>query len=493
MGLRWFGAAVAAVVLLAGCSSGSSPTPQASPGSSTAPKTTAAVPVGVSHAGMNKIKHVIVVMEENRSFDEFFGTYPGADGFTMANGQPTVCVPSGDQGAACVHPYVDHNDVNAGGPHAQVNATADIDGGKMDGFLTVLKKAKSGCVVTATNPDCNGTGKPDVLGYHPQSDIPNIWSYAQNYVLQDKMFEPNASWSLPQHLFMVSEWSAKCTAHDVPASCTNALQNPGTPKDPDPLAPPRAGDPIYAWTDLTYLLHKSGVSWGYYVVAGTEPDCEDDAALTCAPVHQNARTPGIWNPLPYFDTVKADGQLGNIQSADKYFAAAKNGTLPAVSWVTPSGPVSMHPPASVSAGQSFLTSVINAAMTGPDWNSTAILLAWDDWGGFYDHVAPPTVDENGFGLRVPAMVISPYAKKGYIDHQTMSFDAYDKFIEDLFLGGQRIDPATDGRPDPRPDVREKLPQVGDLAAEFDFTQPPRPPTPLPVHPATTLVPPAAGH
>ena len=131
-------------------------------------------------------------------------------------------------------------------------------------------------------------------------------------------------------------------------------------------------------------------------------------------------------------------------------------------------------------------------MNGPDWSSTAIFLAWDDWGGFYDHVAPPSVDQNGYGLRVPGLVISPYAKKGYVDHQTLSFDAYDKFIEDDFLHGQRLDPATDGRPDPRPDVRENASVLGDLTSDFDFTQPPRKPTPLPVHPQTTLTGATAG-
>jgi len=130
-----------------------------------------------------------------------------------------------------------------------------------------------------------------------------------------------------------------------------------------------------------------------------------------------------------------------------------------------------------------VTSLVNAVMAGPDWDSTAIFLAWDDWGGFYDHVAPPKVDENGYGLRVPGLVISPYARKGFIDHQTLSFDAYAKFIEDDFLGGQRLDPATDGRPDPRPDVRGNAKALGDITAAFDFDQPPRPPMPLPVHPA----------
>jgi len=122
-------------------------------------------------------------------------------------------------------------------------------------------------------------------------------------------------------------------------------------------------------------------------------------------------------------------------------------------------------------------------MKGPGWDSTAIFLAWDDWGGFYDNVVPPAVDADGYGLRVPALVISPYARKGYIDHQTLSFDAYNKFIEDDFLGGQRLDPATDGRPDRRPTVRENVPVLGNLVQDFDFSQPPQPPVLLPTHPA----------
>jgi phospholipase C len=121
-------------------------------------------------------------------------------------------------------------------------------------------------------------------------------------------------------------------------------------------------------------------------------------------------------------------------------------------------------------------------LESPDWNSTAVFLSWDDWRGFYDHVEPPVVDENGYGLRVPEIVISPDAKQGYIDHQLLCDDAYLKFIEDDFLGGQRLDPATDDRPDPRPDGREADPALGDLAGDFDFNQTPRPPLVLPVHP-----------
>jgi len=258
----------------------------------------------------------------------------------------------------------------------------------------------------------------------------------------------------------------------------NALQNPdqlaaratGSPKAPD-----------YAWTDLTYLLHRNNVSWKYYVAEGTQPDCQDDQA-TCTPQAQRAGTPEIWNPLPWFDTVKQDKQLGNIQTLDRFYADAKAGKLPAVSWVVPNGQNSEHPPALVSTGQAYVTELVNSIMQSTDWTSTAIFLSWDDWGGFYDHVVPPRIDANGYGLRVPGIVISPYAKRDFIDHQTLSFDAYVKFIEDDFLGGQRIDPKTDGRPDPRPTVREDVSQLGDLSQAFDFTQPARKPMLLDPHP-----------
>jgi phospholipase C len=464
--------AVIAVLAAVGCSSGRS-----TAGSTTAP----AVPAGTT--GFAAIRHVVMIMQENRSFDSYFGTFPGANGIPMKNGQPTVCAPNAATGG-CDAPYHDASDVNGGGPHSAVNAAADIDNGKMDGFVKQAESGDRGCG-DPTNPACTNSARPDVMGWHDAREIPNYWNYATNFVLQDALFEPNASWSLPQHLFMVSEWSAKCATVDDPASCTNEVQSPALPPDfgaTTAQSSSRVIDPNYPWTDLTYLLHKNKVSWAYYVASGNEPDCRDDAA-DCVPHRQNAATPGIWNPLPWFTTVRQDGELGNIQSTDKFVTAAKAGTLPSVSWVVPDGAHSEHPPASISAGQAYVTSLINAVMAGPDWASTAIFLSWDDWGGFYDHVLPPSVDQNGYGLRVPGIVISPYAKKGYVDHQTLSHDAYAKFIEDRFLGGQRIDPVTDGRPDPRPAVRENAKQLGDLRNDFDFTQPPRPPLILPTKPS----------
>jgi phospholipase C len=428
-----------------------------------------------------KIKHVVVIMQENRSFDSYFGTYPGADGISMRNGIPIVCIPDPST-KSCLRPVHDPNDLNHGGPHGPGNAIADVDGGRMDGFIREVLGAAT-CKLDPFDPVCVPGGTPDVVGYHDYHEIPNYWTYAKDFVLQDRMFEPTASWSLPAHLFMVSAWSAFCKKRGDAMGCVNDSSEPARPPG-YPAKWFRKPPPDYAWTDLTYLLHKAKVSWAYYVFAGTQPDCGDDE-MTCKPLEQNAETPGIWNPLPYFDTVKQDRQLSNIRKIADFYKAAAAGTLPSVSWIVPNGKVSEHPPGLVSAGQAYVTRLINTIMRSPDWSSTAIFLAWDDWGGFYDHVTPPRVDQNGYGLRVPALVISPYARKGYIDHQTLSFDAYLKFIEDVFLKGKRIDPATDGRPDRRPDVRENEPILGDLLNDFDFSQKPRKPillNPRPLRP-----------
>ena len=465
------------VALVVGACSASASATQTITGPSTASGGAGPLAAASIATGIRKIRHVIVIMQENRSFDTYFGTYPGADGIPMANGVPTVCVPDPATGG-CDRPFHDTHDLTAGGPHGQANAAADIAGGAMTGFVAQAEQARKGCV-NALNPGCAGSGTPDVMGYVTGAEIPNYWAYARDYALQDHMFEPNASWSLPEHLFMVSGWSAKCSDPTNPESCASDINQPGLPTAANP-------EP-YAWTDLTYLLHAHGVSWGYYLDQGYQPDCADDG-ISCAPAPQKLSVPGIWNPLPGFGDVQADGQMGNVQDVSHFLSSARAGTLPAVSWVVPNSQDSEHPPALISAGQSYVTNLINTVMAGPDWSSTAIFLTWDDWGGFYDHVVPPTVDANGYGLRVPGLVISPYARQGYVDHQTLSFDAYLKFIEDDFLSGQRIDPATDGRPDSRPDVRENAPQLGDLTADFDFTQTPRPPTLLPMHPTTDLVP-----
>jgi phospholipase C len=421
--------------------------------------------------GINKIEHIIVIMQENRSFDQYFGTFPGADGLFRKDGKlkPSVRCNPNPWSHRCMKPYVDHRNNSSDPPHSARAAARSINGGKMNGFV----QAAANVFCTTPAQERCGEFPLDVMGFKTKSDIPNYWKYAKNFVLQDRMFEPNRSWSLPAHLYMVSAWSALCANHN-PFSCKTTGKIPPNNRY------------IFAWTDITYLLHKHNVSWAYYVVEGTEADCEDAGTLSCKPGRQSSTTPGIWNPLPWFDTVRENNQLGNIKSVKHFYKAAKAGTLPAMSWVVPSNDMSEHPYAGVAEGQSYVTSLINAVMRGPNWKSSAIFVTWDDWGGFYDHVRPPDVDVAGYGFRVPGFMVSPYAKRGYIDHQTLSFDAYLKFAEDIFLGGERLDPATTGRPDPRPTVREELPILGDLAEEFNFDQPPRKPMILPVHPKTTL-------
>ncbi len=447
-------------VALVGAFVGPAVGPEAEASPATGPTVT--VQATPALAGIQKIQHVVVIMQENRSFDEYFGMYPGVDGIPLdANGTPTTCVPD-PKTQTCVYPYHDPSDINLGGPHNGQDNQADIDGGKMDGFIA-----------NAESQGATPAQADTVMGYKLRSDLPNYWAYADNFVLQDHMYEPVGSWSGPSHLSLVSGWSATCPTGQV-TSCVSSV---GTDQDGDLAVPngpatsllgdgdddsPQLSASDYLWTDLSYLLYQHGVTWRYY---------------------RAASTPEIWNPLPDFQDVHSDNQLGNVSLVNNLYADAAAGTLPAVSWVVPSPDVSDHPAASVSASQTYVTGVINSLMQSPEWSSTAIFLAWDDWGGLYDHVVPPSVDANGYGMRVPGLLISPYARTGSIDHQTLSFDAYLKFIEDDFLGGQRLDPATDGRPDPRPDVRENAAVLGDLTSEFDFTQPPRPPLLLQPSPA----------
>ena len=187
-----------------------------------------------------------------------------------------------------------------------------------------------------TDPACTNSAKPDVMGYHTESDIPNYWTYAKDFVLQDHMFEPNASWSLPAHLFLVSEWSAYCTQADNPSSCVNASDQAGR-------APPER-PPVYGASGSTNgggnPKHANSTPAQAHLrldrphLPAAQAPCElgllrgerDGAGLrepggeTCAPVRQNANTPGIWNPLPWFNTVQADDQLGNIQDVDNFYA-----------------------------------------------------------------------------------------------------------------------------------------------------------------------------
>ena len=415
------------------------------------------------------LKHLVFIVQENRSFDHYFGTFPGANGFPMRNGTPSVCVPD-PIAHACVRPYHSSEQLQEGGPHAQRHSELDVNGGRMDGFVRTVVDSPLYCADHRDVPRCRDylgpQSQPDVMSYHTAKEIPNYWRYAKTFVLQDRMFAPADSWTLPAHLFLVSAWAARCSnAHD-PMSCVSNLELV------DEFQTMRSHEdlPIWAWTDITYLLWEQGVEWGYYVG-------DDTCFFDPCPDQGQRRTVSQQNPLPWFTTIRETGQMDRIQDHARFYKAAANGTLPSVSWVMPYNGVGEHPAsdAPIWRGQAHVTHVVNALMKGPDWNETAVFLTWDDWGGFYDHVRPPRVDLNGYGIRVPGLLISPWARAGLIDSQTLSFDAYLKLIEDLFLGSERLNPATLSRPDSRPTVREKASILGNLLKEFDFGQEPLPP------------------
>jgi phospholipase C len=418
--------------------------------------------------GFEKIDHLIFIVQENRSFDHYFGTFPGANGFpTDAQGNIDVCIPNPFLGG-CSKPYHTSSINQVGGLHDNPSAIGDIDGGRMDGFIRELDGFPSPCSAHPFQASCAQSvgpqGQPDVMSYLTGRDIPNYWTYAQRFVLQDRMFGPTDSWTLPSHLFLFSGWSAYCADPSDPMSCTSNIDLKA-----DSLKWGYDQPPKYAWTDISWLLDRGHVSWHYYV---------DDRTCWLPGCVNHGGTAPSKNPVPGFtDVARENHDLHKIQTHSEYMSAAADGSLPSVCWIVPASSYSEHPEGkgTVRTGETYVTKLINAAMRGPDWDSTAIFLTWDDWGGFYDHVKPPVVDVNGYGLRVPGLLISPYARKGYIDDQTLSFDAYLKLIEDRFLHGQRLNPRTDGRPDPRPTVRENVPILGDLREEFDFSQPPQPP------------------
>jgi len=446
------------------------------------------------------IQHVVIIMQENRSFDSYFGTFPGVDGIPAG-----TCVPlnPAQLGAGCVAPFHDERDVNAGGPHTSIVAQTDLDDGittaKMDGYLISQTTGPiSICKTNPVDPQCyatrDGVQRHDAIGYHTADEIPNYWEYAKNFVLQDRMFEAVRSWSWPSHLELVSEWVARCKDNTNALTCSTELL-PGAPT-------PQTQIP---WASLFQLLDVHGISWKYYLATGSEPDCAD-GQMTCAPTIQSAGIRSYWNMPPLFLYVKNQGAAyltAHDTPADQFLVDVAQGRLPQVSWLVPTDAYSEHPPAAITTGMEYVTSVINAIMQSPYWNSTAIFLSWDDWGGFYDHVVPPVVDTNltstpvqGYGLRVPGLTISAYAESGVVDHALYSTDSYATFIEDVFIGGARLDPAKLGNPDNRPDIRDALTRVsfidghsepiGNLMNEFDFTKPPRPPLVLSTHIPTGL-------
>ena len=400
-------------------------------------------PISSHGAGSSLVKHIVIFTMENRSFDEMFGTFPGVNGIP----NPAPCNPDPESGKT-ICSYHSHTLIEYGGPHDDQAERFDLDGGKLDGFISTAEMIRNGSPNHDPYPD-------EVMGYHTCNDLPIYCRFARSGVLADNFYSATTSYSAPAHLYMISNWSARCTTAGDPMSCYSF-------NDPDLSSKP---PPDFAWTDITWLLHRAGVSWGYYVYPskGGSMLSTDDADGEAPPM-QNSTYDQVsdWNPMPGFDDVKLDGEFNDIQPGTSFTTALTSGTLPSVSWVIPPFKSSDHPSQSLAKGQLWLNREVSAVETSSYAPSTLIIIWWDDWGGFYDHVVPFTVDSLGYGFRTPLILMGPMVKAGTIDHQLLSTDAFDKLIEDVFLGSQRLDPSTDGRPDPRPDVREADPNLGDI-------------------------------
>jgi phospholipase C len=314
------------------------------------------------------IEHILFVIQENHTFDNYFGTYPGADGLPRG-----LRVPTSPGGAPTLSPFHFTSPLTHDLTHTWEAARAAMNGGKMDGFGSA-------------------EGSPSTMGYYDRSDLPNYWAYAESFTLCDRFFSSLAGPSLPNHLYTV------------------AAQSGGVVKNLS--QPPEGG---FDFPTIAELLGKSDTSWRYY--DGTK----------------GPKTFGLWNPLPGFKTFMNDPSLrAHLVPNVEYFKDLRDGMLPAVAWIIPNMPESEHPPHDLQVGMWYVTDVVNALMKSPYWRHTVLVITWDDYGGFYDHLPPPEVDRYGYGPRVPTIVISPYARRGHIDHTQYDFTSVLRMIEERF-------------------------------------------------------------
>jgi len=337
------------------------------------------------------IKHVVFIIKENRSFDNLFGKFPGAAGATAgfaSTGQAVTLGHTPDRVRDMGHIWTD-------------NITA-VDGGKMDGFDKIRLGNFNGDLMTYTQ--------------YSQSDLPNYWALAKAYTLADHMFASTGGPSFPNHLFTVSP---------IP---TGTISNPVTTLGPTYIWGCDAASsttvqilhtdgsvttkfPCYTVASLADVLQDQGVTWKYYAPSAGQVGY-------------------MWSALNAISSIrKSSLWTTNVVPYTQFQQDALAGNLPEVSWLVPDSSISDHPPSSLCAGENWTIKQINAIMQGPNWASTAIFLVWDDFGGFYDHVPPPTLDAYGLGIRVPLIVISPYAKTNNISHTRYEFASVIKFIE----------------------------------------------------------------
>ena len=331
------------------------------------------------------IKHFISLMQENHSFDNYFGTYPGADGIPKG-----VCMPVNlnDEDARCIKPSHIGDEAVEDLSHSAQTARRQLNEGKMDGFVNAIRRS-------------SGRVDPNVMGHYDDRDLPYYWNIADEYTLFDRFFTPSRGGSLSNHMYWVTGQS-------------------GSEKLGQEFIPPGGFD-----VDTIFdRLEEADVSWKFYV------QNYDPTITFRSKVTGDRGSQIVWVPLLDFPRFIDNPSLfKHIVPMTDFYRDLANDNLPAVSYIVPSGS-SEHPPGSLQAGETFVRTMIGALMRSPSWRSSAFMWTYDDWGGWYDHVKPPAVDAFGYGFRAPALLVSPYSKRGHIEHTTLDFTSMLKFIEE---------------------------------------------------------------
>jgi phospholipase C len=368
------------------------------------------------------IQHVVFIIKENRTFDHYFGTFPGAQGAFHATISTGQVIPLWRAPDSMPHDL----------DHSQEGAVNAVDGGAMDRFDLI------------DNGNVNG----EFLSYSQmtQADIPNYFAYAQKFVLADQMFSSAATNSYPNHLYTIA--AQDTGAIGIPTLYKNFVPVWGCDSPANTIVAVMdlqgaISDvfPCFDSPTLADTLDNASLSWKYYAPSFGEQGYVFSAYDSINHIRNSA----LW--------------ATNVVPISQFVTDALSGNLPAVSWLV-AGKENEHPVAGTCVGENWTVEQINAVMQGPEWGSTAIFLTWDDFGGFYDHIPPPQVDQFGLGPRVPLLIISPYAKPAYISHTTYEFSSILKFIEEDFG---------------LPSVGKRDAQANDLTDSFDFTQSPLPP------------------
>lgn len=434
--------------------------------------------------GAGKIQHIIFIIQENKSFDSYFGTYPGANGLSSApRCCPTSLVAGSPVAAAPFHADVTKpvliigDELPPGKMFPDANDTLSLAGGA-DAVLPFLMPNETAQALnnawTAARIDWNngsmngfivGEQTNSTMGYYDRTDIPYYWDYASNFVLDDNFFSSMMGGSLPNHLYIASGSSGN-------GSVSNPQNYEGIVNGSVVGNPPSQGldeempaDLSFTWTSMAEELSQQGVSWKWYTGA-TDP-----------------KAANLWDVLPAFSYFQQNPQLvaKDVVGTQNFVNSVKNGSLPSVSWIipgygwTPPGypftadpqiahcVTSEHTPARPDCGMDYVSYLIDSVMKSPYWQSTAIVVTWDDFGGFYDHVAPPLQAANGVGFRVPTLIVSPYAKHGYVDHTPYEFGSLLSLLEH-------------GLGLPSLHSRDAV-GIGknDMMNSFDFNQSPQPP------------------